>query len=480
MKRAILNSSEYIKAFFTKLFCKESKISTQEINSYIELINTLSSHTEQDLIALAEDLKALPKQREDQLRERVKTLQYLPRLTKKELTVFVEHLKCFPSPTVQELSAYVAHSAYLPLRMKEESDSVVQRLGRLPLHTQKQADTLVDDINSLPIPKLIKEELTVYVKGFTHIENKNFIEKISHLEKESQEQLIVLVDLIETHISGYAMIVLFGSYAKGKAVLFDERYEDDGLRTTYQSDFDIMVVLPKAASESKMYGVERRLKGIVMSKYNSHFQRKLHAPPQFIVEVAGNLVKNLKQKNPFFTDIITEGIVLFDNGEVVLPEPQELTFAEKKRLAEERFNKYINFADRFLFAAYMCLERDWHNECAFNLHQATETYYRTMGLVYDNYSPKLHDLEVFIVKTKSYSRDLVTIFPQDTDFNKNTFKLLCDAYIGARYNLSYIVTKEELEYMTERIEMLKTISHRLCEERIGYYDGMMGDGLEVG
>ena len=473
MKQSIINSSEVIKAFVVKLFCKESKLSAQEIEPHIVEINKLSKLTESELIAFIEELKELPKQREDQLRTRINALQYLPKQTKKELVAFVEHIKYFPEQTAHELSACIEHTRYLPLRMKELCDSVVQRLEQLPLHTLKQADTLIEEINSLTLSIPIKNALVSYVKGFTQIENQNFIKKIKHLEKESQEQLIVLVDLIETHVSGCAMIILFGSYAKRKAVIFDKRYEDDGLHTTYQSDFDIMIVLPRAASESKMYGIERRLKGIVTSKYNNHFLRQLHAPPQFIVEAAGSLVKNLKQKNPFFTDIITEGIILFDNGEVVLPEAQELTFAEKKRLAEERFDKYIKFADGCLTAAYTLLENELHNNSAFNLHQAAETYYRAIGLVYDNYSPKLHDLEIFIEKTKKYSRDLAMIFPKDTESNKNTFELLCDAYIGARYSLSYTVTKEELEYMIERIEILKTTSHKICIERIAYYDSMM-------
>ena len=65
------------------------------------------------------------------------------------------------------------------------------------------------------------------------------------------------------------------------------------------------------------------------------------------------------------------------------------------------------------------------------------------------------------------------LFPKDTEFNKNTFELLCDAYIGARYNLSYTVAKKELAYMMERIEILKSTSHRLCKERIAYYDSMI-------
>ena len=40
------------------------------------------------------------------------------------------------------------------------------------------------------------------------------------------------------------MIILYGSYARGEYVLWDERF-DFGTHTTFQSDLDILVVLSK-------------------------------------------------------------------------------------------------------------------------------------------------------------------------------------------------------------------------------------------
>ena len=475
MKQSILNSIEYIKSSFVKLFCKRSESAHSQIDSYIEEINAISKHAEHELSAFIKELKILPKQREDQLRGRIRTLQYLPKLTRKERFDFVEHLKCFPKQTAQELRALVKHTRYFPLRIKEMTDTVVLRLGQLPLQTMQQTDALINDIGSLKLAEQTKDELVAYVHTFEQIEKGNFTEKIKHLEKESQEQLSVLADLIKTHVSGCAMLILFGSYAKGKAVIFDERYEEDGWRTTYQSDFDILIVLPSPASKAKLLGVDRCLREIVRSKYDDYFKHELHAPPQFVVEMEGALAKHLKHKNPFFAEIITEGIVLFDNGEIVLPEPKDLTFAEKKMIAQERFSNCINFADGRLCSAYMHFENGWYNGCAFDLHQATENYYRVMGLVFDNFSPKLHDLEIFVIKTKRYSRDLTTIFPNNTEFAENSFKLLCAAYIGARYNPKYAITKEELQYLMERIEKLKTATQRICLERIAYYDSKIED-----
>ena len=76
-------------------------------------------------------------------------------------------------------------------------------------------------------------------------------------------------------------------------------------------------------------------------------------------------------------------------------------------------------------------------------------------------------------KTLNTTTHLATVFPRNTEFEKNTFILLCQAYIKARYDKNYAVTKEELEYMIARIEMLKTIIHKICNEQIAYYSKMI-------
>lgn len=474
MKQSIPNSIERIKKFLVKLFHKDSNNSPQEIESYIKHINKLSKHTKYELDHLIKELKELPKQGEDQLRDRIKELQYLPKQTRKELNAFIKQLRCFPEPTKQELSDLIEHTDDLTKRMKQETDTIVKRLGQLPMPTTELSDYLTKDINNLRLATPINEELVAYVKSIVLTEQQKLEANISQLAKESQKQLIELTKLIKKYVPNCAMIVLFGSYARGRAVIYDE-YHINGVRTSYQSDFDIMVVLPTPLSGQKTEILEDRLNEALTEEYDDIFADKVHAPPQFIVETESTLIKKLKRKQPFFSDIISDGIMLFDNGKVILPEPKEFTFAEKKEFAEEGFEGYIDFADCRLFVAFTNLEKGWYKGCAFDLHQACENYYHALGMVFDNYTPKLHKLNVFVARTKGYSRDLATIFPRNTAFENNTFTLLCQAYIKARYDRNYSVTKEELEYMIERIEILKTVSHRICKEQIEYYSSKIAD-----
>lgn len=65
--------------------------------------------------------------------------------------------------------------------------------------------------------------------------------------------------------------------------------------------------------------------------------------------------------------------------------------------------------------------------------------------------------------------ELVTIFPQNTDFEKECFNLLCRSYIEARYNKDFKIIREQLEYLLSRAEILKEMTNRLYIEKIASY-----------
>jgi len=49
---------------------------------------------------------------------------------------------------------------------------------------------------------------------------------------------------------------------------------------------------------------------------------------------------------------------------------------------------------------------------------------------------------------------------------QSRFKLLKEAYVKARYDKNYKITKEQLLYLIERVEKLKEITERICTARI--------------
>lgn len=110
---------------------------------------------------------------------------------------------------------------------------------------------------------------------------------------------------------------------------------------------------------------------------------------------------------------------------------------------------------------------------SFQLHQACERFYNALLLVFTNYRPKNHKINELSGMAKRFSAELTNVFPQNSVFEKECFDLLCRAYIEARYNKDFVITREQLEYLLSRTEILKEITHRLCSEKIASYDGLI-------
>lgn len=288
---------------------------------------------------------------------------------------------------------------------------------------------------------------------------------IKHLPKRTQEELNTLLELITHHVSWCSMVVLYGSYARGGYVLWDQKVEF-GVNTSYQSDYDIMVVV----SKSSIKHVEDRLRTKVTPKYHKAFAHRRHASPQFIVEYVDTLNKELERSQYFFTDIVKDGIKIYDNKEFKLAKPRELSFKEIKKIAIDEFDSHYPFGSDYLNHGYYDYNTERYVTGSFELHQSCERYYNTISLVFTNYRPKNHKLNELGGRIKEFSRELASVFPMNTDFEKRCFDLLCRAYIEARYNKDFVVTKEELAYMLERIEILKSITSRICTEKIASYD----------
>lgn len=293
---------------------------------------------------------------------------------------------------------------------------------------------------------------------------------IKRLPRHTQEELDILVKLINHHIPKCEMIILFGSYARGGYVLWDERIEF-GIHTSYQSDLDLMLVM----NESSTIITEHKLRDKVDVAYEKILAHRRHPEAQFIVEDINILNKSLERKQYFYTDIIKEGIKLYDSKVVKLAKPHDLSFQEIKEIAVDEYNIHYPDGEAFLDGGNFYYNKENYKIGSFQLHQACERFYTALSLVFTNYRPKTHKLPKLHARVKEFSRELSIVFPLNTDFEKRCYDLICRAYIEARYNRDFVVTKEELEYMLQRVEVLKDITYRLCNEKITSYDKLISE-----
>lgn len=295
-------------------------------------------------------------------------------------------------------------------------------------------------------------------------------QSIKHLPKCTQQELNTILRLVQEGVADCEMIIIFGSYARGTYVLYEESIQY-GILSVYQSDIDILVVTSKHSSNK----VEGFLRDVVTPRYQREMELtgRRYATPQFISVDIKKLNKELQRSQYFYTDLMKEGIKIYDTKNYVLDKPRELSYQEIKKYAQQEYTIFFPDGVGFLEGGHFYREKELYKIGSFTLHQACERFYNAISLVYVNYRPHTHKLVELSGKIKRFSLEISDVFPQNSDFEKRCYDLICRAYIEARYNSSFKVSKEEYEYMLERVEILKNLTERMCQERLDYYDSQI-------
>lgn len=287
---------------------------------------------------------------------------------------------------------------------------------------------------------------------------------ISHLPKARQEDIYYLVSKIRQRLPEVQMIILYGSYATDKYVEYDERMEF-GIPTAFMSDYDILVVI----GDGTFKKVQQGLDNIEALYYKNP---ETQAPVQFILDDIKILNHQLEEGRYFYTQLKKEGIVLYDSGKFKLARRRKLNFKEIQEQAQEYFEDKYHRANVFLKDAKANLNESEFVQSSFYLHQACENYYHSIRLVTTLRSTKQHNLDKLATAVRRYSKELALVFPRDTEEEKRLFELLKAAYIEARYNSKFLVTKEDIEALIPKVELLRDITRCICEKKTEEYGQM--------
>ena len=280
-----------------------------------------------------------------------------------------------------------------------------------------------------------------------------------HITESKQQELTYLTELLKT-CKGVEMVILFGSYARGEQT--EDMYSEKGTIYEYKSDFDILVVTTHddLGNNHKIEDkVEKELSGKVITTINLIFHSVKH------------LNQSLSMGNYFFQDIKKEGIILYDTEKFKLQNPKKLSPKEAKQKVQDYFDQWFKSANMFLLDFETNFERgsadsDFYNKAAFELHQSVERYYTTILLVFTDYRPKEHDLKKLDLRVRNCDARF-NVFPRETDQEKELFELLKRAYIDSRYKMDeYQITKEQLEYLAEKVQQLKALTEEVCLSKI--------------
>lgn len=287
---------------------------------------------------------------------------------------------------------------------------------------------------------------------------------IAYLPKDKQEELNFLVNEVLKRLSHTEYIILYGSYARDHYVRRGIRVEKDGVPTVKISDYDILV-LTSGINSKKVETILDNVEDLFFA--GKDFDRD--TPVQFINDDVKNFNKFIEQGRYFYTQIKGEGVILFNNGKYKLARRRKLNFEEIKEQAQEYFDEKFQKANGFLRQAKHAYDDKDYPIASFDLHQACENYYYAIRLTFTLRNNKQHNLSKLSASVKKYSEDLRKVFPQDTPEEKRLFSLIKAAYVDARYNPYFVVTKEDIDQLVPKVELLRKIVERICEERIKNY-----------
>ena len=288
-----------------------------------------------------------------------------------------------------------------------------------------------------------------------------FPKKSKEYEKIIREMSDIIVEIGGDKI---AFVILFGSFASGAWVR--DEYVKGGITYEYASDFDIMVVTKhkKHAGSSWSSDFKTRVKKEIEKRYldDAH---KAH----IIIECLVRLNDKIEKKHYFFHDIKIEGIILHQAKGCELSKPRKLNNAERKEIAQDDYEHWFERGSNFLDTFQFLFQKEKYVDSAFQLHQATESFFNCSILVLTAYKPKTHYLEEINKLCSSQSNRFLNLFPVATEEQKKCFELLEKAYVDARYEKDYKITKEQLEYLIEIVEKLKVITQEVCKEKINSF-----------
>lgn len=286
---------------------------------------------------------------------------------------------------------------------------------------------------------------------------------IDFLPQRKQNDLRELVAIARKEIKDVAMIILFGSYAKNKFVDCDVT-NDYGITEFYISDYDLLIVTKRSLGGKEPTVISRIREEFLLGK------NEYQTCPQIITESIKKLNNELSEEHCFYVDIVNEGIILYNSGEYTLETPRELDYRDIESRAAKFYLGNMRNVANYWEDGIRNIENSKCTHASFFLHQVTEYLLKAIPLVYILYRYKEHDLDFLIEKCKLHTLEVARVFPRNTPEEKRLFELLQRAYVEARYNDEFVVTKEEIGALLPKIELLRQIVEKVCKERFDYYD----------
>ena len=278
----------------------------------------------------------------------------------------------------------------------------------------------------------------------------------THLPKLKLSELEKISQTIRKNCDDIEKIVLYGSYARGNYK--EEKDLKPDRKSGHVSDYDILVITTK-----KHIALDTSL----WNKISQECQNlNLSAQPRILTIDIEALNIKLAEAQYFYSDIKKEGVLLFDARRFELAEERNLSPQERRRIAQDHFDEWFESAETFFAQYENAVRMEKYKNAAFQLHQAAESSYKALLLVFSNHCPSEHFLEFLGKNAEKYHKLMANIFSKVSKEDEDRFKLLEYAYIGGRYDPNYKISEQDLKILANDVRKLLQLTKEACEERI--------------
>ena len=92
--------------------------------------------------------------------------------------------------------------------------------------------------------------------------------------------------------------------------------------------------------------------------------------------------------------------------------------------------------------------------------------YGALQLVFTGYKPKTHDIELLGWLAKAINIEFGKVFPRGQHQERVRFSQPRRAYVDAHYKADYKISKEDLEYLSTRVALLRDMTEKYRKEKI--------------
>ncbi|MGX5637600.1 HEPN domain-containing protein [Brevundimonas diminuta ATCC 11568] len=250
-------------------------------------------------------------------------------------------------------------------------------------------------------------------------------------------------------------IILFGSYARNDWV--DE--PDNG----YLSDFDLLIIVshPKLTDIADYWWVaeDRILRDPTIGR-----------TVNIIVHDLAEVNQSIERGEYFWTDIVRDGIILYEMPGHPLGTARPMTSAEAASVAQRYSVKHaasvVEWIDLARYSMAQGQQGDWPKKAAFNLHQAVEAAYIWLLLVHTFYFPRSHNVKFLRSLAEDVDKTLIDAWPRTAKLDRRRFETLKRAYVEARYSDQYEVSAEDLDWLMSAAVRLEGLVRASAERRI--------------